>query len=94
MALDTNALINDARCVANCIPTGMQVAVLISLAAQIIANGGTGGGGTSQGQQTGLGSPVGVKTPEFIGQLYTNQSETGLWQSTGLTNADWTALII
>ena len=40
MPIDTNGLINDARCVANCIPTGMQMAVLVSLVQQIIANGG------------------------------------------------------
>lgn len=41
----------------------------------------------------GVGSPVGVVTPAFIGQKYSNTAPIELWQSTGLTNADWTQLI-
>jgi hypothetical protein len=44
---------------------------------------------------TGTGSPVGVVTPTFVGQLYTDQNGPpyGLWQSTGLTSADWSQLL-
>lgn len=35
MALDTNALMNDARCINDCIPAGMQLPVLIWLIANI-----------------------------------------------------------
>lgn len=57
-------------------------------------SGGDDGGDVVPGNQTGAGSPVGVATPEFIGQLYTDQTAPyGLWQATGLTSADWIALI-
>jgi hypothetical protein len=35
MAADTNALMNDAKCIEQCMPRGMQLPVLISLFAQI-----------------------------------------------------------
>lgn len=35
----------------------------------------------------GQGSPVGVVTPVFAGQLY--QAELTTYRSTGLTSADW-----
>jgi len=48
------------------------------------------GGGGGDNNLTGNGSPVGVKTPDYIGQYYTNfDTEGGIWVSTGLTNADW-----
>jgi len=46
----------------------------------------TAGGGAKN--QSGTGSPVGVKTPDYVGQTYTNISG-GFWQAIGLTNADW-----
>lgn len=47
-----STLVADSVCINSCIPQGMQLAVLIYLASQIVANGGTGGGGTG--------------TPDFI----------------------------
>jgi hypothetical protein len=49
------------------------------------------GGGSGHDNITGSGSPVGVKTPDYIGQYYTNldSPEGGIWVSTGITNADW-----
>jgi hypothetical protein len=48
------------------------------------------GAGGGDNNLTGSGSPVGVKTPDYIGQYYTNfDTEGGIWVSTGLTNADW-----
>jgi hypothetical protein len=59
---------------------------------QVLNDGGGGTGGI--GNQTGLGSPVGVVTPQAVGQLYTDRSPPfGLWMATGTTSADWSALI-
>lgn len=38
---------------------------------------------------TGAGSPVGVVTPAYVGQFYTDLVGTQLFQASGLTNADW-----
>ena len=35
------------------------------------------------------GSPVGVVTPDQIGQTYRNTSNDDIWMSTGLTDTDW-----
>lgn len=50
IACDTNSLLDSAKCYNNCIPQGMQMAVLIYLMCQIANNGtgGGGGGGTAQ----------------------------------------------
>jgi hypothetical protein len=52
-----------------------------------IANGG--GGGGSSNNISGAGSPVGVVTPDAVNQFYRDETGDVLWQSTGLTNADW-----
>lgn len=39
--------------------------------------------------QEGNGSPVGAKTPNFIGQLYYDTTGHEYWRSTGTTNSDW-----
>lgn len=54
---------------------------------------GAGGGATGSGVLEGSGSPVGVVSPISIGQIYSDYTTPGLWQSTGLTSADWTQLI-
>lgn len=39
---------------------------------------------------TGNGSPVGVLTPIYIGQYYTDfDNPGGIWVATGTTSADW-----
>lgn len=40
---------------------------------------------------SGLGSPIGVRTPDAINQIYrdTTPDAEGLYQATGLTNMDW-----
>ncbi len=58
MPTDTNALIEGAKCIQQCIPLGMQMAVLISLADQINSGGGGGGGSTCLGRS--VGPPVWV----------------------------------
>lgn len=52
-----------------------------------IANGG--GGSGSSNNISGAGSPVGVVTPDAVNQFYRDTASNSLWQSTGLTNADW-----
>ncbi len=39
--------------------------------------------------QSGVGSPVGVKTPAFLNQLYHDTDGDVYWRSTGLTSTDW-----
>lgn len=57
-----------------------------------IANGGGGGAGSSN-NISGAGSPVGVVTPDAVNQFYRDTTGNALWQSTGLTDADWTQWI-
>lgn len=52
-----------------------------------------GGGGSGTAYLTGVGSPVGAETATFVGELYTRQDVFELWQSTGLTNADWIQIV-
>lgn len=72
-----------AKCF-DCIPPGYQNAALLYLANAIVDNG---GGGTDN--LNGVGSPVGVVTPDAVNQFYRDTTGTSLWQSTGLTSADW-----
>jgi hypothetical protein len=39
--------------------------------------------------ESGAGSPVGVTTPGFLGQLYHDTTADTYYRSTGLTSADW-----
>ncbi len=49
-----------------------------------------GGGGGAAENQSGSGSPVGVATPDYIGQWYLDtDTPSAVWISTGLTDADW-----
>lgn len=41
---------------------------------------------------SGVGSPVGVVTPTFVGQLYEDTLNSVFYQSTGTTSADWVLL--
>lgn len=38
---------------------------------------------------TGAGSPIGVVTPAWVGQFYTDLAAPSLYQANGLTNNDW-----
>jgi hypothetical protein len=84
---DINSLINDARCIDKCIPDGAKMAVLILLLSQIAGNTEGGGGGTNN--LSGNGSPVGIVTPNYIGQAYTDLTTPGYWTSTGLASSSW-----
>ncbi len=66
-----------------------QKLVLLNAIASNIPAGGVGSPNLS-----GAGSPVGVVTPTAINQFYRDTVGNALWISTGLTNADWTALIV
>jgi len=48
----------------------------------------TSGGGGGTNNQSGAGSPIGVKTPAYVGQTYTD-TNGGFWQAVGLTSSDW-----
>jgi len=48
--------------------------------------------GGNCGGQSGSGSPVGIKTPAFVDQLYHDTTADAYYRSTGLTSADWTAI--
>lgn len=43
----------------------------------------------------GMGSPLGVLTPDYVGQIYRNLelNPNGIWMSTGLTNTQWQNLL-
>ncbi len=77
----------------NCYGPGVWPLLELALL-QAIANNGGGGGGSGTGTLTGNGSPVGVVTPTVTGQIYTDQSTPGLWESNGLTNTSWIQLIL
>lgn len=77
-------LMDKARCIDSCISPGMLMPVLIALGAESSS--------PSCDFQEGAGSPVGVFTPAFIGQLYHDTVADTYYRSTGLTSADWTAI--
>lgn len=55
-----------------------------------------GGGGGGNNNKEGIGSPVGVVTPDYVGQFYSDQTDVNsvkLWISTGAGNTAWNQLI-
>jgi hypothetical protein len=49
-----------------------------------------GGVGSGDNNQNGSGSPVGVATPDYVGQFYLDtDTPLAIWISNGLTSADW-----
>lgn len=84
-------LITASACYSNCISD--KLAALLVLANAIEENGGGGGGGGFN-NKSGAGSPVGVVTPDYVGQDYLNTTPPyEKWTSIGLTNADWIQMI-
>lgn len=83
---DPNALLREAVCYCYS-DKKLQDAVIVYLLCKI-ANG----GGGACAAQSGAGSPVGTATPAFVGQLYHDTVADTYYRSTGLTNADWTAI--
>lgn len=44
--------------------------------------------------QSGIGSPVGIKTPAYVTQFYFDLTNPyDIWFATGLTNANWVLAI-
>ena len=41
------------------------------------------------GHQNGIGSPIGVTTPYYVGQLYFDTDLHTMWRAEGITNTDW-----
>jgi hypothetical protein len=95
LTVNTDQLMNDARCIDKCIPDGEKMSVLISVLYQLLQNGTGGGGGGGSGASflSGTGTPVGSVTPTIIGQTYLDKNTSNLWISTGLTNASWVELV-
>lgn len=57
-----------------------------------LLNASGGGGGTNN--KSGAGSPVGVVTPDYVGQGYTDTvNPHHQWQAVGLTSADWFEIV-
>lgn len=72
-----------------CLDEKMQRAVMLQLLCNISAGG---SGGTNN--QSGVVSPIGTATPDYVGQGYTlTVSPFGYWTSIGLTNNDWLPVI-
>ena len=44
--------------------------------------------------KTGSGSPAGVLTPDFYGQHYIDTGGPSIYVAHGLTNADWTSIVL
>jgi hypothetical protein len=89
-ATDTQSLITYSQCYI-CLGMTQGDAVELALLDQIMQASGGGGGSSNV---IGSGDPIGVVTPDVIGQLYTNTAAVPpqVWQATGLTSADWTQL--
>lgn len=73
-----------------CLGLSLPEAVKMVLLNEVSENISGGGGGSSN--LTGVGSPVGVVTPDAVGQFYTETGGPILWQATGVTAADWQQL--
>ena len=50
----------------------------------------SGGGGGGSANMSGVGSPVGVVTPNAVNVWYRDTATDNYWWATGATNADWT----
>ncbi len=84
MSADPSTLMNDARCINSCVPAGMQLPILINLAASIV----TAGSGLN-----GSGSPEGVVTAN-PGTTYFDTASAIFWvKQTGTGNTGWYQLV-
>lgn len=64
MAVDTDKLMNDARCIDKCVPDGEKLSVLISVLYQLLQNGvGSGLNSTPQFVRLGIGEPADGSIP-------------------------------
>ena len=55
--------------------------------------GATIGGGGGTANMSGVGSPVGVVTPNGINIWYRDTGTDNYWWATGVTNTDWTPVV-
>lgn len=92
MATDADTLMAEGACY-QCLGATPGEAVELVLLDLIQENVGGGGEGATN-NQSGSGSPVGVATPDYVGQTYTDtDAPYHLWSSVGLTNADWFQIV-
>ncbi len=89
----TTTEINSAAACFTCYGMDLAQAQKLVLLNAIASSVSGGGGGVACVNVSGAGSPVGVVTPGCTGQFYRDTVGNALWQSTGLTNADWTQWI-
>jgi len=85
-SLDPQVLLRLSSAFLCCLNEPQMKAVQVYLGCQLV-NGGSG----ACANLSGAGSPEGTVTPDFIGQFYVNtlMNPDWLFQSTGLTSADW-----
>lgn len=86
-AVDPQSLLAYGKCF-NCYGASMTDMMELALLDQIV-EASTGGGGGGCASIDGVGSPEGVVTPACENQFYRDSAGPGLWQSIGLTSADW-----
>lgn len=84
---EPRAIIEATKCIDCHLPPGMRQAAMVALL-NVIASGSSG----SCSSQSGVNSPIGSVTPQFIGQFYNQNSGAAFYYSTGLTSADWTQI--
>lgn len=86
MACDVNTIIAES-CESQiaCIQSPVTLLQIIAQLTCELQQGGGGGGNNISGS----GSPVGSVTPDAANQFYRRTDINELWQSTGLTSADW-----
>ena len=82
MSATTDQLMNNARCINQCIPDGEKLAVLISVFYQLLQNGTGGGGGGGSGYQQitgGVVDPVAAPVNPAVINLYVNTASGVIW---------------
>jgi len=92
MPSDADTLLEDAKCLDQCIPDGAKMSVLISLACQLVNQGGGGGGTGAQQIYKNAGDPNGVVTVTTALPCVCIDTTSGvLYQKTDglLTNTGW-----
>lgn len=87
MAATPQSLLTEGACF-NCYGASMVQSMELALLNRYAAAASGGGGGSGIGSIDGVGSPVGVVTPDDE-QFYRDSTAPALWQATGATNQDW-----
>lgn len=84
---DPQTLLTYGKCF-NCYGASQVEMMELALLDQVVGAISGGGGGECP-NVAGVGSPVGVVTPDCDNQFYRDITTPGLWQSTGPTDQDW-----